>query len=224
MPVAFVTAASQSFTGATSVNISVTPSGTNRCMYAWSCTNGDNAGENSATFNSVAMTELLDSAPAGAFQLLALYRLIAPDATTANVTISWSTSADGIAGVIVLEGVDQTTADGGATAASSAFAGSTTPSVTIASESGDWVQDFVSAIGAPSSGTAGASQTERLDAHNGDDFFLALSSNQDGEASTAMDWTMDASGRWRTGGVSVNPAAGGGGGVKVPAFMLLGVR
>jgi hypothetical protein len=221
--VTYVTSNTAQFTSATSVDISITPSGSDRVLIWWLTTNGDNAGECSGTFNgsSTGVVEHTDAAPAGAFQQIALYSLLMPANTTANATITWSTATDGAAGAIVYSGVSAVT---GFNSASSAFAGSTTPTVDITSATGDKAVDFGGAIGSPASTTAGAGQTERVDFLNGDDFFLIWSSEEDGAATVTMSQTLNASGRWRQTGLSLTAAGGGGGGVKVPAFMLLGVR
>lgn len=199
-------ASSLSGTAVSQLTFSHTCSGTNRYI----CVGAGNyrpstQNINTVTFNGVALSEVYE---AQAAQNLAYWELVNPDATTANVVVTWSAAADEIAaGAVSCTNVHQTTPRRGTYAI--ANGSSTTATVNIASNTDDLVIDMV-VWDNPNGITGGASQTERWSREDVDGYSSYGQSTEPGAATTTMSWTAVASNAWRIFAASLqSPAAGG---------------
>lgn len=121
------------------------------------------------------------------------------------------------AGAITVTGSNTTTCF--SAAAVNDNASSTTPSVTIASATGELVMDQT-ANSAGQVPTAGGSQTSRY-TYNPAGLFAGGGSTQPGAASVTMSWTIAAN-SWTISAASFK-AAGGGGGARPRTLVMLGV-
>lgn len=139
--------------------VSITPAGSDRVLYAV-VTEDTNIDQNfTCNFNtSESLTQLAETAGTGQYQ--ALFRLIAPSATTADLVC---TGADSI-GAWAVSGVDQTTPNDSiptiAEQSTNAFLNCTA----VTSESGDWVFAGASINGTMTGSTAsGVTESHRSD-------------------------------------------------------------
>jgi hypothetical protein len=106
-------------------------------------------------------------------------------------------------------GSDTTTA---CTSANGATGTSTTPSVTISSQSGDLVIDAMTQASAGATITVGAGQTQKYNVSAILGTMRDCGSTEGGASSVVMDWSSSANVKWANAGASVKTAGGGGGG------------
>lgn len=142
---------------------------------------------------------------------------------TATLTIPGATSTYAVGGSVSFSGVDQTTPfNTGQTAPSTTFAKNTgtgtSPTVTVASGSNEYVMDTVSSV---YTGTGGAAltannplQMEQWNGKNGDCFGTSVldsigagSTRPGASPSVSMAWTLATSQPWAIGAVSIRPAS-----------------
>ncbi|MCL4201928.1 MAG: hypothetical protein KJ000_05495, partial [Pirellulaceae bacterium] len=140
-----------------------------------------------------------------------IYRLIAPNVGTANVSLT--VSGTGTRGVIVsvstFSGVDQTTPLGTPNATTGH---STSPSVDVPSVAGDLVFDVLS--GETSSGTISLGDNQTLNGTEpADRGVVRLRSSREPATTTTttMSYTFTSAKNWAIRGVAIKPASGGGG-------------
>jgi hypothetical protein len=176
---------------------------TNGCLVVrvgwWSTT----AGITSITFGGVTMTQVGLADPSTAGDKAAIYRLVNPTASTANVVITFpaNESHSGGANALNLTDVHQTTPTG--TFAKGTATG-TTISATATSATGELVLDAASCDDSTNTThTIGGSQTAQLNASAAGEGGLASSAA--GAASVVMSWTVT-SRTWTSGAVSFKPA------------------
>lgn len=155
----------------------------------------------SVTFDGQSLTKQVDQLGTG--RRVSIWTLINPPVTTANIVVTLGAAAD--VGMIATswEDTHQVTPVN-ATAGNSGS--STSPSVVVASASGERVIDTYNHDN-ETDPTVGAGQTELADLQVVGDFRMA-SSHQDGAApNVTMDWSGIATGDWASAGISLAPAA-----------------
>ena len=155
----------------------------------------------SVTFDGVALTKQVDLSAQG--RRTSIWTLVAPNVTTANIVVTLSAAAD--IGMIATSWQDahQTVP---VTATQSASGLSTTPSITIASASGELVIDAVNNGAVGSDPTVGAGQTEIADVIVIADFRFHASQQAGAAPNVVMDWTIS-SDQWVSCGISIQSAA-----------------
>lgn len=95
---------------ASSATFSITPSGAYRVLYVMVTEYGISADPTSVKFNGVDLTKLVSGQYFNAGGNASLWRLIAPDATTANVVVTFAGSVGEYSvAAVVYSGVDQAT-------------------------------------------------------------------------------------------------------------------
>lgn len=165
------------------------------------------------TYNAVSMTKIAERAYSSS-NGVTLWGLVAPAAGANNVVVSWGsgTANPRSAGALSFSGVDASTPVGTPTDGGSA--GSSAPSIAVASASGELVVDAVCIwqdSATATTGTVGADQTERVQVG----YTVArklLVSTEAGATTTTMSWSLDNSCRTRHAGIALKPAAATGGG------------
>lgn len=165
--------------------------------------NGGNT-HDSVTFDSVGLTKQTDLNAQG--RRTTIWTLVNPNVTTANIVVTLSGATD--VGMIATswQDVHQTTP---VTASQTASGLSTTPSVTVASASGEVVLDVANNGDNGGDPTVGAGQTEIADVEVIGDFRFHASQQAGAAPNVVMDWTI-ASTEWNSGGISIQPAAAAG--------------
>lgn len=190
--VTFVNSASNTGASVSSVTISsyTVAAGNNRLLIVGiSVVNDGQAGAlaiSSVTFNSVALTQVCNANVSDDSRSW-IYRLIAPDVTTANIVVTFgAATAEWISvGAANFTGVDQTTPCG--TCASDTD-DNTTYSASVTSATNDIVVDvFTTENG--TSATVGAGQTANWNNAIGSSGGSGSSSREAGASSVTMSWT-----------------------------------
>lgn len=160
------------------------------------------------TYNGVAMT--LIGTSGDTFTTISMYYLLAPATGANTISITFSSSDSDNNGMAVsYTGVHQTTPLGTFVSASNPGSGSTTPSVTASSASGELVVDTVSVqSSATQSITVGSGQTQRNNVIGGatSSEVVGGMSEEAGAASVVMSWTAASSARWNIGAVPLKPS------------------
>jgi hypothetical protein len=176
-----------------------------------------------------ALTQVGATVDCGANVKLSLWRLIAPNATTSTIHVTWGSSQDERAIVAACyDGVDQTTP---LRASSSATGHSTTPSINATSVSGDWVVDaigFLDTGGGAQTIAVGANQTSHGEVEGANLTYEALGHSHEVATgvSTTMSWTTSGGAvDWGIIAAALIPSTGGGGGstLRKNSLMRLGV-
>jgi hypothetical protein len=192
-----------------------TASGSNRAVIVGISQNNNVyvAGEVTVTYGGTAMTFLgerpTDDQPSGAAQL---FGLVNPPTGAQTVSAQHSTGTYGfIGGSISFTGVDQTTPFGTAvTAAGDNSGGSTPPTASVSSASGNMVVDVV-VYGSALSGATGTLQwMDNVDSSTGAN--NAAQSTYAGASSVTVGYNPTNKDWWGLVAVSINAASGGGGG------------
>lgn len=199
----------------TSYSVSVTPANSNRVLYAFMLASNTTA-PTSVVFNTTeTMTSIASGTLDGGARGWWLYRLIAPSATTADVTATWAAGvARKLTGFWYYD-VDQTTPND---AADESEGSGTAVQNTVTSEVGDTVVGIVSHV-ASSTHTEASGETERLDPSTGDSAIYELA----GAASVSFDVTLGTSRAWVCVGLNLNAVAGGGASLRRYSLGLTGV-
>lgn len=194
---------------------SVAVSGTNVVLYVFGSaktksTGAGNQEPNSVVWDSGGVNEAFTQVGFSNTNKMAtwIYRLVAPTAKTADITISDASNNwnwDGcVATALVLSGVHQTTPDDGY---NSNDGTSGAASVSITSETDDMVFDVVSVD--QQTPTVDDSQTEQWNSASSGDLRDAGSSEA-GATSISMDWTFTST-IWGISGININPTGSGDG-------------
>ena len=161
------------------------------------------ATHDTVTFDTVGLTKKTDLNAQG--RRTTIWTLVNPNVTTANIVVTLSGAAD--VGMIATswQDVHQTTP---VTDAQTASGLSTSPSVTVASASGELVLNAVNNGddgGDPTADTG----TEIADVEVTGDFRFHASQQAGAAPNVDMDWTI-ASTEWNSGGISIQPPAAAG--------------
>lgn len=204
------------------ITSTVTPSGSNRIIYA-ALSNWGTVAPTSITAGGASMgspiASLRDNAEIITWRL---YRYLNPAASSTNVVATFAASNTQLQLLVVaLDGVDQTTPD--RTPATGAVADSTAISLTPTSQTGDLVIDFLTGYIGGGSFSPGAGQTawKQHDPGPGSEV-LAGSSEAGAAGTTTMSWgAID--GQWTSIALAVIAASGGGGASLAGRLSLLGV-
>jgi uncharacterized repeat protein (TIGR01451 family) len=156
-------------------------------------------------YGAASLTFVGAAADSGAHVRVEMWKLVAPASGTANVVVTLSASKRIVAGAVSFSGVNQNTPNGSFVSASST--GSTTPSVNVASASGELVVDAVAPEGDASSVTAGSGQTQRWNTLTGtaSTEVRGAQSTEPGAATTTMSWTLGTSKPWAIGAIALKP-------------------
>lgn len=199
-------------TGVSSLTISVTvTSGSNRVLVVGinQCSTVALATISSVVFNG---SETMTLAKAQTFSPTffhrsAMYYLVNPTVTTANVVVTFSNANDNLyqaASVIRFEGIDQASPID-ATSGNTGTSGTcSTVITTVANDA--WVLDCAQARDGL---TIGANQTQRVSLSNGSIFTKMSTVNGKATPGTeTMDWTL-ASAQWLISAISLKPAVTG---------------
>lgn len=153
--------------------------------------------------------------------LLGCYHLLSPTTGAQTVTVNLSGNSPRICMWIVSRSGVNTSTPAGTPA--TATADSSTPSVTVTSDTGQLVEGFCCiASGADGVSSAGTGQTERENQTNWVDSSIGSSAvEKAGASSVQLDWTTTNTDNptWFVVGIPVIPAAGGGG--STPRNLLL---
>ena len=143
-----------------------------------------------------------------------LWYLLAPAAGTADVTVTLSTKGKMVGGAVSYGGVDPSSPFGPFVSTISAGQGTSDPTLTLFSTSGDLVQDVVVVEGSAQALTAGPGQTERWNGSFapgggavGGGALAGGGSTAPGAASVTMSWTKAKKGRWVIGALSIHPTS-----------------
>lgn len=212
MAVAFDAANVGSTAGGTTINVSLTPSGADRVLYVFVVQRSSDVCTG-VTFNSVALSEIQDLPwTDSAIGHISLWRLINPDAVTANATASFSTGRRAVAHAISFNGAHQTTPNGTPVTATNNGASATHPSCVVSSATDEIVLDCAGLQNDDNTSTltVGASQDQRGNnaTSNGTSSGIrGASSTEPGASSVTMSWTSDATDDWGQIAIAVKPSA-----------------
>ncbi len=158
----------------------------------------------SSTWNGVALTKVFSQRENSFIGMSAeLWSLVAPDTGTHDFVVNWGSG--GVAGLLSLNGVDQSTPLG---TFARAEGNSTAPSTVVSSASGELVVDSL-AIGAGITLTVGSGQTQIFQ-QVGFGGWIGAGSYEAGAGSVTMDWASSITDPWAIGAVPVKPAAAAG--------------
>lgn len=175
-------------------------SGAFRIILAGGATNA--LGPTTATYDGAAMDLIATFNNPGGAQCRMWY-LLDPPAGAANVRINFGGNGSLTCGAVSYEGVDPNNPIG---TPATAQADSTAPSVAVTSGEGELVVDFMGFRAGSTNMTAGAGQTERVDNNSaaGDNTGAGMS-EEAGDSSVTMSWTLNNSGGWAICGVPLKP-------------------
>ena len=171
-----------------------------------SCYNSNKA-VTACTYSGLALTRVgfQDGGGGSNDRRMEMWRLINPPVGTANVSVTFSSSAKAVIGSVSFFGVNQTTPNGSFV---SAGASTNLATLTVPSAAGELVVDCMAVQGNAATATVGAGQT-----HLWNDFsrsnggaVVGCSSTEPGAASVAMTWSLSGVDYWVTGAVSLKPA------------------
>lgn len=158
------------------------------------------------TYNGVALTQIGTAAVNGSTSA-GHWRLIAPASGAHNVVVTLSADTAALmAGATTYSGVDQTTPTG---TSNTATGNSTTPTVDIASVSGDIVVDVVAGSPVFTLDSAGAGQTAEWNiSDSGAQFRRGGGSRETATTTTTtMSWSVSTASTWAIHGVALKAAA-----------------
>lgn len=213
--------------GTTGLSCSITPSGSNRALYAC-VTQAPGGGADvdavSATFNTSEnfTVKFTDTTTNGSRHVRVL-RLLSPTATTANVVFTWAGGNHMRAIVGAFSGVDQTTPDD-AQQTVDGSGGGTSSTVNVSSATDNLVMDCLTASAGVTVLTAGAGQTEinQMTTDTGAGHQALASSSEAGSTTATMSWSWTGFVSYVGWAWDIN-AASGGGGATCGGLMLKGV-
>lgn len=194
-------------TGAGSVAVNHTTSGTDRLMLV-GVSFGQDKGDtvSSITYNGVNLTLVGARDHGNPLQSrMEIWSLVAPTVSSADVVVTFSgTSHIGATvGVMTFNGVDQTTALG---SFASSEGDSSTPSTTVTSAPGELVFGVLGLDwNADMDLIPGPGQTEHWDLWQ--DKATGGGTTEAGAASVDISWTLPSNYKWAAGGVSIKPTA-----------------
>jgi hypothetical protein len=158
----------------------------------------------SVTWNGSNMTQAVSAQNPTDNRYAVIYYIINPPTAASDIVVSTSAPTDYVGVVSSYSGAHQTTQDGDTSSAS----GTTTPAtVDVTSASGEMVVDALYFIGAGTSPSVGADQTQNGNSNQGT--WHGASSREAGAATTTMSWTLTSSTRWTIVGFSIRATASG---------------
>ncbi|HEX5127768.1 MAG TPA: DUF4347 domain-containing protein, partial [Rhodocyclaceae bacterium] len=160
----------------------------------------------SITYGGQNLTQLSSISDAGATVTTEIWYLLAPASGTANVVVTLPSPHEFTVGATSFFNVDQTTPFG--TVQTGTGTG-TTPSINVASATGDLVIDSISSRQQTGTPTVAGGQTSLWtnESGTGSSDPLGASSTKAGAASVTMSWTLTDSQVWAALGVSMHAAA-----------------
>ena len=176
-----------------------TGTGENRLMIV---SQGTQGGATSLTYGGRSFTQLGTSTISGVVGS-AMWYMLNPPSGAHTISATFTGTLRNILAVTTFSGVNQSAPFGTAVSAKSA-AGSTAPTVTVSTTTGEIVIDHVAADNGPTA-AEGASQTERHDVAIGSDIRLAAST-QAGADGGVMSWTLGTSQPWVMFAIPIKPA------------------
>ncbi|HEY7634895.1 MAG TPA: hypothetical protein VH763_05100 [Gemmatimonadales bacterium] len=170
--------------------------------------NGLNLGV-SVTYGGTGLTLLRSTRNSDNAVRAELWYLKNPASGTANVTVTLLGAAKMAGGAVSFSGVNQTTPIGAIASDSSTGTGTTNPTTTVTSATGNLVIDAVAMEGSAGTVTAGANQTQRWTNTTGSagGEIRGVGSTEPGAASVTMSWTKTNNAKWAIVAASINPAA-----------------
>lgn len=211
--------------GTTGMTCSITPSGSDRALYAC-VTHAPGSGADvdavSAAFNTSEnlTTTFTDTTTHGSRHARVL-RLVAPTATASSVAFTWAGGGNMRAIVGAFSGVDQTTpedaqqtVDGGG--------GGTSSTVDVSSATGNMVMDCLVTSSGVTAVTVGTGQTEinQMTGDSGPGYQSIASSYEAGSTTTTMSWSWTGFAAYVGWAWDINAASGGGGSPDTTKFRL----
>lgn len=215
MAIAFDSASSAQDSGVSSKTWSHTCSGTDRVLDVIVATSSGAGATtvSSVTFDGVSLSSVGTQLNPFSDYRLTVYRLIAPNATTANIVVTLAASQPEVTVFgVSFSGADQTTPGGTAVFAQ---ATSGAPSAAVTSVASD---EIVYAVGTGANWTAitdGGGQSARTEQENVGGWSSAALSTKTGTGTVTLSWTPTTGGsgttQWQTVGIAMKPSAGGGG-------------
>lgn len=153
------------------------------------------------TYNGVALTKIADSGRSAGGDYVQIWRLIAPATGANNIVATFPASNVGGGAATSYTGADQTTPDGTPVTATGT---SNSPSVTVSTASGEYIDDGVAADSG-SAPTVGANQTAVLAVSaNGESRGASYQAGADGGV---MSWGLSTSTTWAMAAAPVKPVA-----------------
>jgi|GEM_PF-2673724 len=159
------------------------------------------------TYNGVALTRLgfLDGGSGSNDRRMEMWRLINPPIGTANVSVTFSSSAKAVIGSASFFGVNQTTPNGSFV---SNEASTNLATLTVPSAAGELVVDCMAVQGNAATATVGTGQTQLWNDYSRSNggAVVGCSSIEPGAASVAMTWGLSGVDYWVIGAVSLKPA------------------
>lgn len=201
--VVFDAASSGTTTGTSLTFAHTTTSSADRVIYVCVSIDAGIAFEPTVTYNSVSLTKLTEIETD---RYTGLWRLVAP-ATGSNDVVVSSLPGGGDESAIAMtfSGVDQTTPEDARVTANGASATSVTNDVSSAAD--DLVADCLHLNNVSNFATAGASQTERVDAETGGGHTYATST-EPGAGTVTMSWSWSSTVAYAQIAWNLNAAAG----------------
>jgi hypothetical protein len=170
----------------------------------------------SATYNSASMEKIGEHTYAGGIYIaIAIFRLRKPSTGSNTLAFTWTNDAIGAAYAVSLYGVSQSSPERSGSYTTMSATNSTTPSIAVPSNSGDWVLDVIaseSVFGGTISMTVGSGQTVIMNSEVQLSNRIAYGGSYEAGASptVTMGWSKTSGGYWAImAGVSVQPHAGG---------------
>lgn len=161
----------------------------------------------SLTYGGAALTRLgfLDGGAGSNDRRVEMWRMIDPPVGTANVAVTFSSSAKAVIGAASFFGVNTTTPNG---AFFSSEGTSNLAAVTVTSAAGELVIDCMAVQGNAATATVGAGQTQLWNdfTRSNGGAVVGTASIEPGAASVAMTWGLSRSDYWVIGAVSLKPA------------------
>lgn len=161
----------------------------------------------SLTYNGVALTRLgfLDGGTGSNDRRMEMWRMINPPVGTANVSVTFSTSAKTVIGVASFFGVNTTTPNG---AFVSNEANTNLATLNVPSATGELVIDCMAVQGNAATATVGAGQFQLWNdySRNNGGAVVGCASTEPGAATVNMSWSLSSADYWVIGAVSLKPA------------------
>lgn len=190
--------------GVTSISWSHTCTGTDRAIFVGMSHSGTITG---VTYAGVAMTAVIEAVPGDGAYNAATWKLSNPASGANTVVVTFSASATGEGGAFSVTGAHQTTASltSGATTSTGL---DTTPTITIASATGDMVFGMTASNQAFAPVAPGTGGTELWDIEAV--FVSSWAVREDGAASVVIDGTATSFEGWNMAGFNIVAAAAGG--------------
>jgi uncharacterized repeat protein (TIGR01451 family) len=159
------------------------------------------------TYGGTALTRLgfLDGGSGSNDRRMEMWRLVNPPAGTANVVVTFSSSAKAVIGAVSFFGVNQTTPNGSFV---SNEASTNLVTLTVPSAAGELVIDCMTVQGNAATATVGAGQTELWNDYSRSNggAVVGCSGTEPGAASVTMTWNLSSTDYWVIGAVSLKPA------------------